>query len=196
MEMEQKTCTIRLVDKLTAKKGVLFFKEGALLDARVNELHGEQAAHEIFSWDKVNLSIQNECLVTENRIQSDLQPLILEAMRLKDESVAEAAANLATEEPEPHETNPLNPIAAIRQRIEKELGDRGGVDDIYQDLTWDRRINQLAKLGDFFHTGKLLLGYVDKGDPNDYILIPGETTTVLAVSPKCPRDKLISLLGH
>ena len=195
MEMEQKTCTIRLEDKLSGNKGVLFFKDGELMDARINDLHGERAAHEIFSWDKVNLFIQNGCVLTENKIQSDLQPLILEAMRLKDELLAEATVDLVMEEPERHETKPLNPVAAIRQRIEKELGDRCGVDDIYQDLTWDRRISQLAKLGDFFNTGKLLLGYVDKGDPNDYILIPGETTTVVAVNPRCPRDKLISLLS-
>jgi CheY-like chemotaxis protein len=195
MEMEQKTCTIRLEDKLSGNKGVLFFKEGGLMDARIDDLHGEPAAHKIFSWDKVNLFIQNGCVLTEKKIQSDLQPLILEAMRLKDELVADANVDLVMEEPELYEPKPLNPIAAIRQRIDKELGDRCGVDDIYQDLTWDRRIHQLAKLGDFFNTGKLLLGYVDKGDPNDYILIPGEPTTVLAVSPKCPRDKLISLLS-
>ena len=33
VEMEQKTCTIRLDDKLTDKKGVLFFCDGELLDS-------------------------------------------------------------------------------------------------------------------------------------------------------------------
>ena len=61
VEMEQKTCTIRLEDKLTAKKGILFFQNGKLLDARANDLKGENAAYEIFSWDQVNLSIQNGC---------------------------------------------------------------------------------------------------------------------------------------
>ncbi len=57
--MEQKTCTIRLEDKSTAEKGILFFSEGELLDARVNNLKGESAAYKIFSWEEVNLSIQN-----------------------------------------------------------------------------------------------------------------------------------------
>ena len=58
IEMEQKTCTIRLVDKSSGRQGVLFFHEGDLLDARVNGSQGETAAYEIFSWEEVNLSIQ------------------------------------------------------------------------------------------------------------------------------------------
>ena len=48
IEMEQKTCTIRLVDKSSGKQGVLFFRDGELLDARTNGLKGEQAAYKIF----------------------------------------------------------------------------------------------------------------------------------------------------
>jgi len=61
IEMEQKTCTIRLEEKSGGEKGILFFSDGELLDARVNNMQGESAAHEIFSWDAVNLSIQNGC---------------------------------------------------------------------------------------------------------------------------------------
>ena len=38
VEMEQKTCTIRLEDKFSNKKGILFFHEGDLLDARLPKL--------------------------------------------------------------------------------------------------------------------------------------------------------------
>ena len=86
IEMEQKTCTIRLEDRTSGKKGVLFFSDGELLDARVNNLLGKQAAYEIFTWDKVSISIQNHCPAIENRIQSELQPLILDATRMKDEA--------------------------------------------------------------------------------------------------------------
>ena len=83
IEIEQKTCTIRLEEKASGNKGILFFSDGELFDARVNNMQGEAAAHEIFSWDAVNLSIQNGCALKENRIQSDLQQLILGAMRRK-----------------------------------------------------------------------------------------------------------------
>ena len=86
IEMEQKTCTIRLVDKSSGKQGVLFFRDGELLDARINGLQGVEAAYEIFSWDEVTLSIQNVCPQKEKKIESDLQVVLLEAMRLKDEA--------------------------------------------------------------------------------------------------------------
>jgi hypothetical protein len=41
----------------------------------------------------------------------------------------------------------------------------------------------------------LALGYIDKGDAMDYFLLPGEKTTVVAVNPKCPRDKLLQALS-
>ena len=49
-------------------------------------MQGLDAAYLIFSWEEVTLSIQNECPQKDNKINSDLQPIILEAMRLKDEA--------------------------------------------------------------------------------------------------------------
>ncbi|NNF97786.1 MAG: response regulator [Desulfobacteraceae bacterium] len=86
VEMEQKTCTIRLTDRLTDEQGVLFFNNGELLDARIGDKNGEHAAYVLFSWDEVNLSIQNSCAITENFIKKDVQAVFLEALRLKDEA--------------------------------------------------------------------------------------------------------------
>jgi len=196
MEMEQKTCTIRLEDKLTAKKGILFFREGELLDARVNDLQGEAAAYEIFSWDQVNLSIQNGSALKEKRIFSDMQQLILESARRKDEYVAADAPLSVIEEVEPFESNPETALKRIREKIEQEVGASCGLEDIYQDNSWDSRVSQLSLAGEFFHIGKLMLGYIDKGDANDCILLPGDKTTVISVNPKCPRDKLLQVLSE
>ncbi len=89
LEMEQKTCTVRLIDDKSGNQGALFFKEGELLDARINELHGREAAYKILSWEEATLSIQETCSLTENKIQADLQAVLLEAMRLKDEEEPE-----------------------------------------------------------------------------------------------------------
>jgi len=196
MEMEQKTCTIRLEDKLTAKKGILFFREGELLDARVNDLQGEAAAYEIFSWDQVNLSIQNGSALKEKRIFSDMQQLILETARRKDEHVAAGAPLSVLEEVEPFESNPETALKRIREKMEQEVGVSCGLEDIYQDNSWDSRVSQLSLAGEFFHIGKLMLGYIDKGDANDCILLPGDKTTVISVNPKCPRDKLLQVLSE
>ncbi len=195
IEMEQKTCTIRLEDKTSGQKGILFFREGELLDARVNHLKGESAAFKIFSWDEVNLSIQNGCALTENKIRKELQPLILEAMRQKDETALEETPMAVMENVEPWKQASSDIIKTIKAKIEKEVGQRCGLEDIYQDSSWDNQVDELSILGDFFNLGKLMLGYVDRGDLNDYILLLREKTTVIAVDPKCPRDKILQVLN-
>lgn len=197
IEMEQKTCTIRLEDKSTGEKGILFFREGELLDARVNNLKGEPAAHKIFSWDAVNLSIQNGCALTENKIRKELQPLILEAARQKDEKGDdEPPAAFLEDEPPGSATSSSESLTHIKDKIEQELGQSCGLEDIYLDEAWDRHVEEFTKMGEKLSFGKLMLGYVDKGQATDYILLPRESTTVIAVDPKCPRDKLISLLNE
>ena len=196
MEMEQKTCTIRLEDKSSGKKGILFFSDGILLDCRVNDLQGEDAAYEIFSWDQVNLSIQNGCPLKENRIGRDLHLLILDAARRKDEVVEENnAARAVMEDPADWETEEINYIEGLKDKVECEVGPGCGLQDIYEDQSWDNHASQLSQAGDFFNLGKLILGYIDKGDTNDYIIIPGEKIAVLSVNPKCPRDKIIRVLS-
>ena len=203
MEMEQKTCTIRLEGKSSGKKGVLFFSDGELLDARVNDLQGKPAAYEIFSWDNVTISIQNECPPISNRINSELQPLILEATRLKDEADAPEDTQPPTAvEPEEaprsvkaEQTKPVaDPILRIRKLIEERVGKRSGVEDIYKDKSWDGAAREWSQVGKIFATGKLKLCYVDRGEASDFIVVPGSDTVVLAVNPKCPRDKIIKVL--
>ncbi len=196
IEMEQKTCTIRLEDKSTGEKGILFFREGDLLDARVNHLKGESAAHKIFTWDEVNLSIQNGCALAENRIRKDLQGLILEAARQIDEKVDDEPPAAFMEDEPPGPTSAPQSLADIKNRIEQELGKSCGLEDIYQDETWNRHIEEFTKVGEMLRFGKLMLGYVDQGHATDYILLSRDNTTVIAVDPKCPRDKLIHLLNE
>ena len=196
VEVEQKTCTIRLEDKISNKNGILFFHEGELLDARVNELQGENAAYEIFSWDQVNLSIQNGCASKEKRIFSEMQHLILEAARRKDEAVVEDKRPAVRQEAQPLEPEPLDIVAAIKEKIETKLGPSCGLEDIYQDHSWDSRVLQLSRAGIFFNIGELEMGYIDKGEANDFIVLPGENTTVISVKPKCPRDKLLQVLSE
>ena len=200
MEMEQKTCTIRLEDKKSGQKGVLFFQEGELLDARVNNLQGKTAAYKIFAWDKVTITIQNVCPQMENKIQSDLQPLILEASRLKDEGTpVEDEAGQPAPEPVPQETptaetGPSNFMSTIKQKLERELGQRHGLADIYHDSSWDGLIEQITGVGAIFGAGQLRVGYIDRGETSDFILLPGGKTTVLLVNPKCPKEKILQVL--
>ncbi len=205
MEMEQKTCTIRLDDKTSNQKGVLFFKDGELLDARVGDIQGKKAAYLIFAWEEVTISIQNVCPQMDNKIKSDLQPLILEAMRLKDESdeAEKRAEKPAPEKPAPEKTaakmkdvKPPDTTTIIRQKLEKQMGEKSGLEDIYKDDSWNDIILKIQKMSSFFQFGGLRLGYIDKGEANDFIIIPTKKPTVISVNPKCPRDKIIQILSQ
>ena len=44
-------------------------------------------------------------------------------------------------------------IARLKERIENEIGQQCGLEDLYQDEFWDSRVAQLAKAGEFFHFG-------------------------------------------
>ena len=201
IEMEQKTCTIRLSEKNSGQQGVLFFRDGELLEARVSTLQGMEAAYRIFGWEEVNLSIQNTCSQKENRIQSELQPLILEAMRLKDEAdhspqPAKSAEPLAKRTPVPVEKSErLNPAEKLRRRIETLFGPRCGILDIYADSSWVHWLKAMTAIGQHFKTGKIKAAYVDKNESNDTILIAQKEVLVLSVDARCPRDRMLQELS-
>jgi len=197
MEIEQKTCTIRLSVEDSEKTGVLFFRDGELLDARVDDLQGKQAAYEIFSWDEVTLAIQNECPPMENKIQSDLQPIILEAMRLRDEKDSKDTEDI---EISPKDTKNERPkekdiIDDIKKKLETYLGNRSGMEDLYYDTKWNRFIDQMTKAGLMLNLGNLKISYIDTGEDKDFVLIPGKETTVLKINQKAPRDRILQLLS-
>jgi CheY-like chemotaxis protein len=203
IEMEQKTCTIRLIDKTSGKEGVLFFCDGELFDARTANLKGESAAYKIFSWDEVNLSIQNECRQREQKIHRDINAILLEAMRLKDEADEEEEPEVVQEEieeieelPEELESKTTDPLMRMQTRLKEEVGERCGLEDIYQDNSWDGFMAQISRMGAFFRAGKLKLIYLDRNEPNDLILVPGTKTAVLLVNAKCPRDRIITILSE
>lgn len=202
IEMEQKTCTIRLLDNKSKKHGVLFFKDGELFEARTGEVRGINAAYEIFSWDEVNLSIQNECFQKDKKIDGDLQAILLEAMRLKDEKEQTSESPTepkkskpkvkATKDVEIQEHSP----DSIRRMIEKGIGEMSGVEDVSLNNSWDGLVAQMKRIGSFFDTGKLKLVYVDTDEPNDLVLVAGQKTIAVSVNSRCPRERLIEALRH
>jgi len=85
IEMEQQTSTLRVVDKKEKRSGVLFFRNGEMMNARSGMKQGKEAAYEILSWSNVSLTIEHDCVFKEKLIEGDLQALLLDAMRAKDE---------------------------------------------------------------------------------------------------------------
>lgn len=202
MELEQKTCTMRVYEKWSGKEGVLFFRDGQLLDARSNGLQGEPAALQILSWEEANISIQNTCSLNEKRIDRDLRAILLDAVRLKDES-GEENEPVVDEESRKEIKKVMGQggdedsdslLEGLRKRLEAGLGKSSGLEDIYFDNSWDNLISQLDRIGRYLGTGDMHACYLDKGQTNDLILLPGKKTIVISVSPRCPRDKMLDVL--
>jgi CheY-like chemotaxis protein len=202
MEMEERTCTIRLFGKAGGKGGVLFFKDGELLDAKTGELRGEAAAYEIFSWDAVSLNIQNSCQQKTKKIKKDLQAILLEAMRLKDERRQRDDPLAVTAEKKASALVPVetgegpSPVEQLMDLIDKEFAQGSGVEDIYYDDSWEGLRDEIGALGGFFEGGELRAGYVDRGESRDFILVPRERLIVICVNQRCPRDRMLEVLGE
>jgi CheY-like chemotaxis protein len=221
IEMEQKTCTLRVFHKTSKKMGVLFFRDGQLLNARIDTLQGNAAAYRIFSWDKVTLSIQDTCPVEEKKIEGDLQAVLFDAMRLKDEGqehppqmepqeatsdaapVAEpttqAAPLQAPPAPAPPaQTPPAQEVATsaaerIERRLAGKLGAVKGIIAVREERTlWRVIMSQAAWVIERFGGGRLKACYLSRGQAHDLLLLPEEgTTVVVELDPKIPRERLI-----
>jgi len=199
MEMEEKTCTVRLVEKSSGKQGILFFLDGQLLDARCDSLRGETAAYDIFSWDDVSLSIQNSCPQRERHIHRDLQAILLDAMRLKDELKRMGQGPIRGKNPPSpaaEKIERISPVEKVKWFLEKEVGEGYGIEDVYEDNSWESFVKGIRRLGAAFKTGEFKVAYVDKGESKDFILVPEESLTVVAVNPKCARDRIMEALSE
>jgi CheY-like chemotaxis protein len=118
MEMDAKSCTIRILDKVSEQGGILYFIDGQLVDARINELKGIDAALSIFTWDTATIFLRNDCEPREDIINSGLQPIIMKAAGMKDES----------DKPE-DPTKPESP-GAVEGKKPSPSADSGELDDL------------------------------------------------------------------
>jgi len=53
----------------------------------------------------------------------------------------------------------------------------------------------MSRLGSFFSIGKIKSVFVDIGEKRNFILKQEEETVVVAVSPKCPRDRIMQIIN-
>jgi DNA-binding response OmpR family regulator/predicted regulator of Ras-like GTPase activity (Roadblock/LC7/MglB family) len=83
LELDKKTCTLTV--RSGKNQGTMYFKNGELMDADTNDLHGVDAAFEIINWKNVEIILANSCDVTEQKIAESLGYILLEGSRRKDE---------------------------------------------------------------------------------------------------------------
>jgi len=198
IDMEAKTCTIRIQEKNTGKLGILFFQEGKLLDARMNGLLGEAATQEIFSWDLISLTIQNDCPVQEKKINKTLNALILEASRLKDEKAEESKTTRPTQKSAAPPDVPTSARSGRYQEICRRLQEaddvKGYIRATQPDPQWKELLDQIIALGRLFQAGSLIAAGVSNGTENDAIIIPAAPPIAITIDPKCPKERIYRLL--
>ena len=206
IDMEQKTCTLRVLEKSSGKEGALFFRDGELLEARTGSQNGEEAAYTILSWDDTQISIQNSCSMKEKKIHRDPQAILMDAMRLKDESqetVEEEPEILEQDDQEVSLQEEVKQSVAdysdkdpqeVLRRIEEQISEDSGVEGITQNSSFNGLMDYGQKLGESFGGGALKFGFVDGAASGSKFLLPGKPTTVIKVRRNCPREKLIQVL--
>lgn len=88
LSVERKTCRLRVSDG--HRHGDLLFRDGQLVDARLGQLEGDRAALELIGWDEsAQLDLHSGYQAQRITVNSSLNHLLLEAMRLKDEAQRE-----------------------------------------------------------------------------------------------------------
>lgn len=87
IEVEEKTCLLS-IHAGEEKKGLIYFHEGEVYDALCGELKGEEAVIKLIAMDDVQIRHQKvpREKVFRRQINTGVQALVLEAMRLKDEA--------------------------------------------------------------------------------------------------------------
>jgi hypothetical protein len=98
IEMEKKTCTLYVEHE--GQHGTLFIRKGTLIDAELADRGGESAATAILAWTGASIRISGNCVRQQTVIDKPFSFLVMEAMRLQDESSRLEAAS-AGEEPAP-----------------------------------------------------------------------------------------------
>lgn len=204
VEMEQKTCTIRVSNKGTGSRGVLFFKNGELYDARIQDAKGLQSAYQILSWQKVALSIQDACPVKTKQIDDNLQAILMEAMRLKDEAAetgrsAMESTPLPAADGDPPRLSPADessPADAVRRKLDQLEGEKKWLKEIFLDDRWNELATEATELGKLFKAGGLKTFYIDTGEATDHIILPADKPIVISVGTQCPHDKIIRALSE
>lgn len=192
MEMDRKTCTIRILDKTSGRGGIVYFIDGSLVDARAGERRGIEAAYEVFTWETVTLFITNSCAPRENVIHSDLQPIIMRAAGMKDESDGP--------DYDGEEEEGLPPLLATLQNMLLKAGGEECLEGFAYDKTLGRTAERLQQLGGAAVFGSFQAGMVRIcGDKHDKIFLPGQPAPTFTIKAGAIRSNALERIrqtGH
>ncbi len=189
LEMERKSCILRLFEKNTKKGGLLVFRSGRLVDARYSGFRAVEAACRILAWDEADIYIQNKDYPVKGRINSDLKSIIVKSVHMKDEGGYE---------PAPTRSEPVRQNAfpeKLGKFLNTQLGNRSGICDIFHDPSTDRQLRDARSLGALFDLGRLKLGCADNGTETG-LFVAGPVPTTVKLGHQSPQEKITLLINR
>ncbi len=83
IEMEQKTCTIKIFTKKDV--GRIFFRNGNLIDAVTRRLNHLEAIYAILSWKNIVIEVEKNVSGKQDAIKLPLMHILMESARTSDE---------------------------------------------------------------------------------------------------------------
>ena len=208
MEMEGKTCTIRMLDNSSGQGGILYLRDGELLDVRVGDRTGIEAAYQVFSWEDVSVFFHNGCIRGEKRIHCELQSVIMGALAAKDERDESPAGNaeggpagtiagidgLEDTDEEPSSPAARNLSGSLEELLQREFGGEQVVETVTDAHGMVSVVAKLDSLGVITESGKFQLARVEGTGGRNRIVVAGGPPVVLGVRPGADAGKIMQVL--
>ena len=186
LEMEGKTCTLRIRDLVSMHRGTIFMKEGKMIQARSHGSKGLAAAKDMISWERVHIEIENSCYANGRESLGNLRAIILDSMREKDEERGgdpEYEIAKSRENGESHKE--------ILKKIDSIFSGKWRPDRIYRDPYWEDFTKRLNETGLSHGLGMLKAAYIQIKNGSPLVVVNSHDVFVLDVGSACPRDKLL-----
>lgn len=136
LETEKKTCTLKI--KSQEKEGWLYFNKGTLTDAETNGSEGVEAALQIISWEMAEIEIDWKCKKRDQKFETSLDFIIMEAFRQKDEALHYQTSSAEEEDQDINKTSTykettmnVSKLSEAVNTLRKDLGEGLLATDIY-----------------------------------------------------------------
>ncbi len=198
IEMERKSCTVRLFDSERSRNGTLFFRDGCLHDARLLETRGRASALEIASWRQPSIWIENYCPDRPDTIGLRNKAILVEAMRRQDAvNAAIPPPAVPDEKDSDHrlmENGGRSTKAGATIPKDQEMSPRGGAvngspldrvaaalpaADVGSEPQLASLAKQLSLAGSIMEAGRLRCGFMAPADrPNRFFVCLDETVGI------------------
>ncbi|MFO7783956.1 MAG: response regulator [Thermodesulfobacteriota bacterium] len=76
IDLEKMTCRVSLLERSSRREGIMFFRDGRLVDARLEDLPPEKAVYEMLGWNDVDISTEKGGSPADMGLSMSLQDIL------------------------------------------------------------------------------------------------------------------------